>query len=408
MSRRSLAEHTEAVVARGERMGAIAVLTPDAAGAMLAEDLRAEGPLPPVATATCDGYAVVADEVGDASEASPVTLQVSHDVSWKSRSPGRHIAGTAARIASGAPLPRGADAVVPAEATDGGIAKVAIQAASHAGANVLSEGAEAAAGQVLVSAGTRLGAQQLALAAMLGRRRVSVYPTPRVVIVAAGAELTEPGSRSRGGVPESTTHALAIMAQEAGAQAYRVGVLPHDRIGMRTAIEDQLVRADVVVTTGGLSGQEDPLRAVLEELGSCDVAQVALMPGRWHGVGAISLGEADQGTPVVALPGDPAAAIIAFEMYVRPLLRMMSGHAETARRSLDVPIDRDIESSEGVVHCVPVAISGPRDQVSATVVGDPWHPSLVALAQADALAVVPDHVTHVGAGQTVPCLMWNS
>jgi molybdopterin molybdotransferase len=411
MARRTLAEYQSALLKGVEQIAAMEVLITDAAGSILAEDLASEGPLPPVAIATCDGYAVTAKDVASASEVKPVELAVSHDVGWDARGPRRHVAKTAARIVSGAPMPVGADAVLPVGATDGGVAAVRVHAPTRSGANVRAAGAEAAAGKVLVKAGTRLGARQLGLAAGLGRHRLSVHPTPRVVIIAVGRELGDARRRGRAGsVPESNSHMLAVMAADAGANAYRVGAVSDDRITLRTTLEDQLVRADLVITTGGLSESSDEtLPDVLRDLGQFDVHRVALMPGRRHGSGLVAVGQGEAGTRVFALPGHPAAAIVAFEMYVRPVLRTMSGYAEKHRPRVSVRSTSAWASPEGVVQCVPVLVDKLRDSGgSAKVVGDPWQPSLADFAIANALAVIPEGVTSVAVGDDVSCLVWDN
>jgi molybdopterin molybdotransferase len=409
-SRVSLAEYQSALLKGITRIDAIEVLIADAAGSILATDLVTEGPLPPVSIATCDGYAVKASEITTATRETPVLLPVSHDVVWEMRGPSRHVPKTAARIVSGAPVPTGADAVVPVGATDGGVAKVAIQAVSHAGANIREKGAEASPGQVLVTAGTRLGGRQLGLAASLGRRRLSVHPTPRVVILSVGNELAEPGARNRdAGVPESNSHTLSVMAEEAGATAYRVGAVLDDRLSLRSTIEDQLVRADLLITTGGLSGaSDDSLPEVLAELGTFTVVSVAMMPGRRHGYGAIAVGVQGAPTPVIALPGHPAAAIIAFEMYVRPVLRTMSAYSEKERPRVKARATQSWESPSGVVQCVPVMLSHPRTKEATTrVVGHPWQPSLADLSRANALAIIPADVTKVSVGDVLSCILWD-
>ncbi|MBN2176396.1 MAG: molybdopterin molybdotransferase MoeA [Demequinaceae bacterium] len=410
MEKLTLAQYRAALLEGIERIPAIEVLVADSAGSILAEDLVSEGPIPPVAVATCDGYAVAAADVAKATAATPISLAVSHDVAWEARGPRRHVPRTAARIVSGAPIPINADTVVPIGATDGGVAKVAITAASRQGANVREQGTDASAGQVLVPAGTRLGARQLGLAAAMGRRRLSVHPTPRVVILSVGNELGDPSSRLRSaGVPESNSHTLSVMVAEAGARAYRVGAVGDDRMALRTTIEDQLVRADLLLTTGGLSGAVgDTLPEVLAELGAFEVVPVAMMPGRRHGHGAISSGGQGPSTPVIALPGHPAAAVIAFEMYVRPVLRTMSAYAEKERPRFKARATKAWESPSGVVQCVPVQIEHPRTRdAQATPIGHPWQPSLVDLARANGLAVIPEETTKVAVGDPVVCLIWD-
>lgn len=410
MSKVSLSAYKAALLGGIQRIDAIDVLIADSAGAVLASDLVAEAPIPPVDVAMCDGYAVRAADVAKATAEHPVSIAVSHDVAWEMRGPRRHVPHTAARIVSGAPMPSGADAVIPVGATDAGVAKVAVGAAVRAGANVRGVGSDAEADKVLVPEGTRLGARQLGLAASIGRRRLSVHPTPRVVILPVGNELAEVGARNRGvGVPESNSHTLAVMAAEAGAVPYRVGAVRDDRISLRTTIEDQLVRADLLITTGGLSGAaDDSLPEVLAELGTFHVANVALMPGHRHGYGAVSTGVQGTPTPVIALPGHPAAVIVAFEMYVRPVLRSMSGYGERERPRVKARATQAWESPSGVVQCVPVRVSHARTkEATAKVVGHPWQPSLADLAAANGLAVIPDDVTKVAVGDTLSCIMWD-
>ena len=406
MPRRSLADHRAALLADFSRVGAIEVLVADSGGSVLADDLVADVDLPQAPIATCDGYAVLASDVADASPESPATLAVSHDVSWESRVSQRHVPGTSARIGSGAPLPIGADAVVPRADTDGGVAKVAVTASVREGANVRATGADAKAGQPVLAAGTRLGPRQLALAAAMGRRRLSVHPTPRVVVLAVGNELIEPGAdRGRTGVPEANSHALARLATAAGASAYRVGVVPDDRIALRETIEDQLVRADLVITTGGLSGAHgDSLPEVLAELGDFESFELAMTPGRRHGYGRVSLGD-DDTTPVIALPGHPPAAIVAFEMYVWPVVRTMSGYEAVDRPRVTATAPEGWAGVDGAVQCVPVQLTG-EAKPEAVVVGDPREPSLADVAAADGLAVVPADVADVNAGATVECIDW--
>jgi molybdopterin molybdotransferase len=195
---------------------------------------------------------------------------------------------------------------------------------------------------------------------------------------------------------------------DAGARAYRVGAVHDDRLTLRTTIEDQLVRADLLLTTGGLSGaSDDTLPEVLAELGPFEVMPVAMMPGRRHGHGAIALGAASS-TPVIALPGHPAAAIISFEMYVRPVLRTMSAYAEKERPRFKARSTQAWESPSGVVHCVPVTIESPRTrEAKATVVGHPWQPSLVDIARANGLAIIPEETTKVAVGDAITCLLWD-
>lgn len=306
-------------------------------------------------------------------------------------------------------MPTGADAVVPAVQTDRGLAKVSITAAARAGDHVTTAGFDAAAGSVAVPQGTRLGSRQLAVAAALGRSRLTVRPVPRVVIMAVGSELIEPGtSRPGGGVHESTSHLLAVAVREAGAHAYRAGAVRDDRHELRSAIEDQLVRSDVIITTGGLSAsQGDTLPHVLGEFGEVEVVELALEPGRRHGFGFLQASGDDRQIAVFALPGSPVAAAVAFETYVRPALRAMSGRAQHGRRLLMATVKKGWSTTKGVSQLVPVMIEGSQGRgFHVTPAGDPPALSLTALAKADGFVLSTPTNAAVRAGDTVTVALW--
>lgn len=386
------------------------VLVADAAGATLVADVVAKRPLPATDTAMCDGYAVLAADVTGATAAQPVKLTVSHDVSFDARAPRRHIRGAAARISSGAPIPLGADAVVPAADTDGGVARVLITTPVAARANVRAAGEEASAGDVSIRHGVRLDARRIALAAALGNPRLTVSPVPRVVVISVGSELEEPGEGRPGSrVSESNAYMLSALVREAGAHAYRMGVVADDRAGLRATIEDQLVRADVVLTTGGLSdARNDTVAAVLRDMGDVRVSQVGLWPGKRHGFGVVSIDEGDRPIPVIALPGSPVAALVAFEAYVRPAIRVMSGRAEVERRTVHARSLASWSSPAGEVQPVPVTIETTGSgQHFATPVGTPGTISLASVVAADAFVWVDADVTEVTRGDSLRATLWD-
>lgn len=387
------------------------ILIGDAAGANLADDVRALRPLPATDVATCDGYAVQAQDLVEARADQPAQLTVSHDVSFDARAPRRHIRGAAARISSGAPVPLGADAVVPVADTDGGVARVDIFATTTAGTNVRTAGTEASAGDLCLPRGVRLDARSIALAAALGHARLVVSPVPRVVVISVGSELEEPGAGRPGSrVAESNGHMLASLVREAGAHAYRVGVVSDDRGSLRAMIQDQLVRADVVVTTGGLSdARNDTVAAVLRDLGNVQVADLGLWPGKRHGFGEISADDTERPIPVIALPGDPVAALVGYEAYVRPALRIMGGRREVDRRTIQARSIGSWHSPMGQVHPVAVAIETTGSgQHFATPVGDPAAMTLADVVASDALAWVDAEAAAVTRGDALRCTLWDS
>ena len=404
---RSVQDQLAAVLAGVGPVPPLDVALHDAVGCILAADVVADADLPLHTLAALDGYAVAsADTEGSAGT---VHLPVAHDVHAGAPAPLRLVPGQAVRVASGAPLPLGADAVVPLEETDRGTVRVGVSGPARPGQHLRPAGVDAGAGEVLIPAGTRLGARQLSMAAAVGRARVRVHPTPRVVILSVGDELAEPGSLAPPGVVhDANSHALSTAVQDAGATAIRVGVVGDDRAGLREAIEDQLVRADLLLTTGGLSDTDrDTVKDVLAPLGTVRFDHVAMTPGRRQGFGAV--GGMDDGTgsvPIFALPGHPVAAHVSFEVFVRPALRAIAGRVELFRPSVPAAATRGWRSPAGIRQFVPAVLVGsPGEGYAVTPVGEPDEPSVLALSRANALAVVPEDDTDVRPGDHIHCIV---
>jgi len=406
---RSVQDQLAAVMAAVGPVSRLDVVLHDAMGAVLAEDVSARGDVPAVAVAARDGYAVAAAD----TERGGLHLPVAHDVGPGAVPGLRLVPGHAVRVASGAPMPWGADAVVPVEETDRGAARVALARPAVAGQWVRLAGADVRGGDLVLRAGTRLGARQLALAAAMGLGRLPVHPTPRVVIVAVGDELVEPTSRtapSTGNpvVYEADGHALEAAVRDAGAVPVRVGVVSDDPATLRETLADPLVRADLLVVTGGLSEHaQDTVKDVLSGIGEVRIDHIAMTPGSRHGFGTVGvvLGR-DRDVPVFALPGHPVAAQVGFEVFVRPALRQMAGHVEVFRPSVAAAVDIGWSSPPGVRQFVPAAVVGTPDEgYRATVLGNPAAPGITDLAHADALAVVGERESSVRAGQVVHCLV---
>jgi len=406
---RSVQDQLAAVMAAVGPVSPLDVVLHDAMGAVLADDVSARSDVPAVAVAARDGYAVAAAD----TERGDLHLPVAHDVGPGGVPGLRLVPGTAVRVASGAPMPWGADAVVPVEETDRGAARVALSRSAVAGQWVRPAGADVRGGDLVLRAGTRLGARQLALAAAMGLGRLPVHPTPRVVIVSVGDELVEPTSHTSpsAGNPvvyEADGHALEAAVRDAGAVPVRVGVVSDDPATLRETLADQLVRADLLVVTGGLSEHaQDTVKDVLSGIGEVRIDHIAMTPGSRHGFGTVGvvLGR-DRDVPVFALPGHPVAAQVGFEVFVRPALRQMAGHVEVFRPSVAAAVDIGWSSPPGVRQFVPAAVVGTPDEgYRATVLGNPAAPGITDLAHADALAVVGERESSVRAGQVVHCLV---
>lgn len=401
---KSVADHLAECLAVAQPLPPFAVALGDAVGCVLAEDVRSLVDVPQADLAARDGYAVRVADVDGASRDNPVTLPMLEEVRADTVDPTAMVERTTVRISSGAVLPAGTDAVIPIEATDQGRAEVRFFAGTREGENIRRQSEDFAAGEVLLRAGVRIGSRQVAVLAFAGHSTVMVHPAPRVVVMAIGDELQEPGMpATRGKIYDANSHALSSAIRDAGAEVFRVGGVSDDKRELRELLEDQLVRADIIITTGGLSyGGGDTLKEVLSPLGTVRFDNVAMAPGRQLGVGRLE-GE----TTVFCLPGSPVAAMTAFEVFIRPALRHMAGYSSINRRSIRAVVEKGWESPEGLREFVRARVVGnPHEGYRVEPLGDPGRPLLTALATANCLAIVPEEQRAVQVGDTLECVVW--
>ncbi|MGW0550661.1 molybdotransferase-like divisome protein Glp [Streptomyces altiplanensis] len=415
----SVDEHLEDILATVKPLEPIELQLPDAQGCVLVEDVTVQIALPPFDNSSMDGYAVRTSDVAGASEEFPAVLTVIGDVAAGS---GRTLMvgpGEAARIMTGAPLPPGAEAVVPVEWTDGGTGggpadtmraasgapegasgEVRVHRPVEARAHVRARGSDVQAGDLALETGTVLGPPQIGLLAAIGRATVKVRPRPRVVVLSTGSELVQPGLElATGQIYDSNSFALTAAARDAGAIAYRVGAVTDDAETLRATIEDQLIRADMIVTTGGVSvGAYDVVKEALSSVGDedepgsgIDFRKLAMQPGKPQGFGSIG----PEHTPLLALPGNPVSSYVSFELFVRPAIRALMGlkdvHRPKTRAALSA--DKPLSSPAGKRQF----LRGTYDEESGTVtpVGGAGSHLIAALARANALITVPEDATEV-------------
>ena len=362
----------------------------EAEGCVLAEDIVASRPLPPFDNSAMDGYALIAADIAGASTDAPVTLRVSGEVAAGDTGAYAVTHGSCLRITTGAKLPAGADAVVPVEDTDGGIARVVIRAAAEPGHAVRFSGGDAREGDVLLPRGTRLGPMQIGVLAASGHARAGVYPRPRVVVLSTGDELSEPGhALAPGKIWDSNSFMLAAAAREAGCVAFRHGPIPDDPLEIMPAIEDQLLRADLLVTSGGVSmgGEHDVVKHTLERLGTIRFRKVAMQPGMPQGFGMIG----DEGIPIFTLPGNPVSAYVSFQIFVLAALGALQGQRDWRLPSVHATVTGPLHSPRGRRSY----LRGVLNRADNTIVplsGQGSH-QVAALGRANALIVVPEWVT---------------
>lgn len=369
----------------------------DADGCVLAEDVRAPWPLPSFDNSSMDGYALQAADVESASALAPARLRVIDDVPAGYRASEVVEPGTAIRIMTGAPIPDGADCVVPVEVTDGNMDVVAISAPSVVGACIRRAGDDVVVGDLVMTIGALLTSRHIALLAAVGRGSVLVHPRPRIAVLSTGTELVEPGTELRKGlISDSNSFMLVAAAREAGAIAYRVPPVLDDEDAFLEAVTDQLHRADLILTTGGVSmGAYDTVKAVFSRLGTVDFMKVAMQPGMPQGHGHVG---ADS-TPVVTLPGNPVSSYISFECFVRPLIRTMRGVEPVMRPTMRATLVSDMNSPMTKRQFARGRFVS-ADSVETVGTGQGSH-VLGGLSQAECLIVIPEGVDHVARGSVV-------
>ena len=366
-------------------------------GCVLAEDVTAPWPLPSFDNSSMDGYAVIAADVAIASAENPVTLKVIDDVPAGFRATETVVPGSCIRIMTGAPMPDGADAVVPVENTDGGVGEVVITQGSDAGAYIRRIGEDVLLGDEVMRAGTLISARHLAVIAAVGRGTLRVIPKPRVAVISTGSELVEPGTKlNKGLISDSNSFLLVAAATEAGAQAYRVPPVVDDAEAFRTAVFDQLHRADLILTSGGVSmGAYDTVKEVFTELGTVEFLKVAMQPGMPQGHGFVG----EDRVPIITLPGNPVSSFISFQNFVRPAIARLRGLDAAPRPTIRVTLDAAMTSPENKRQFARGRFVG-ANVVTPVGAGQGSH-VVGGLAASDCLIVIPEGVSSVAAGALV-------
>ncbi|WP_328913914.1 MULTISPECIES: molybdotransferase-like divisome protein Glp [unclassified Streptomyces] len=429
----SVTDHLDNILGQLTALEPIELQLLDAQGCVLVEDVTVPVSLPPFENSSMDGYAVRVADTKAATHEHPAVLDVVGDVAAGIGELPTVGPGQAARIMTGAPLPPGAEAVVPVEWTDGGAGggpvttmaaysadprgatgEVRVYRAAEAEQFVRGKGSDVAAGELALAAGAVLGPSQIGLLAAIGRASVTVRPRPRVVVVSTGSELVQPGEPlDPGRIHDSNSFALTAAARAAGAIAYRVGAVVDEVETLRATIEDQLIRADVIVTSGGVSvGAYDVVKEALSSLGGSfgedaeesagrvEFRTLAMQPGKPQGFGRIG----PDRIPLLALPGNPVSAYVSFEMFVRPVIRTLMGvgsvHREVVRAVCTTGIER---SPDGRRQFLRSQYDQQAGEVTPT--GGAGSHLVKALAHADSLIVVPESVTAVPAGAEVDVIL---
>ncbi len=374
----------------------------DALGRVLAAPLVADLSLPPFANSSMDGFAVRAADLASASPAQPVTLRVVADIPAGAAPTHTISLGEAARIMTGAPLPSGADAVVPVEQTDqswrsGDNAplpdQVAVNASVSVGDSVRPVGEDIAAGETVLEAGTIIGAPELGVLAALGQAQIAVTRRPRVALLSSGDELVgvdEP--LAPGKIRNTNSYTLFGLIRAYGGVPIIIPTA-HDTLDdvrrrFREALSHQ---PDLILSSAGVSvGAFDVVRAVVEELGEIGFWRVNLRPGKPLAFGNLG------GIPFFGLPGNPVSAMVTFDVFVRPALLKMSGSPD-AQPTVEATL-RAALKSDGRRSYIRVKLSREAGEIIADTTGTQSSGALMSMVRADGLLIIPEGVTEAHAG----------
>lgn len=376
-----------------------------ARGLALAAPVFSSVALPGFDNSAMDGYAVHPADVATATAEHPVRLSVIDDLPAGAFREQPFPAGTAVRIMTGAALPPQTRAVIQVEHTDGGTQTVTIYSPVTTGTNLRYAGEDVAVGAQLLAAGDELDARRIGLLAAAGVAQVEVRPRPRVLVLATGSELVEPGDPLQPGqIYESNGHQLAAAVIEAGGEPIRPAIVVDEAPALLATLAEHVPAADLVITSGGVSaGAYDTVKEVLREFGTVDFRKVAMQPGMPQGCG--TLADGDRAVPILTLPGNPVSTFVSFEVFARPVLRRLAGHSRLHRRRIPVRVADGWSSPPGKAQYARVALDSDGLQVSARPVGAQRSHLIADLAESDGLVIVPPDTTVTEAGETLECLL---
>jgi molybdopterin molybdotransferase len=407
VTRLAVAEASAHMLAGAAPLGSERVPLERALGRVLAADVISPVALPPWDNASMDGFAVRAQDVMGATAERPVRLRVVETIAAGRRGTRPIGAGEAARIMTGAPVPAGADTVVRVEDTNASAdpAQVAICDDRDASRNVRARGEDVRANSIVLRAGTPLGPAHVGVLASVGCAEPRVHVRPRVAILATGDELVpiERFDAVRAGdrIVSSNSYSLEAAVRAAGGEPVPLGIAPDDPAELARCLR-AAEGCDMILTSGGVSvGDFDYTRTVVGALGGeLSLWRVRMRPGAPIGFGRLF------GAPWLGLPGNPVSALVTFELFARPLLRVLAGHHRPHRRTVPVALREEVTLAAPLTHYLrAVLIESPNGALLASLTGPQSSGMLTSMAMADALVVVESDQTTVPAGSVLPAIL---
>ena len=405
----SVEDARERILSHFDRLPAVETPLADALGQVLAEKLVAPFDIPPLTNSAMDGYAVISADTSGATGQAPIELPVVGVIA-AGQLPERPLdPGTAIRIMTGAPVPDQSDAVVPFEDTDelerresgGSVSAIAINVAATPGDNIRDAGEDIKAGTTVFDEGVILGAGHIGVIASLGRATIRAVRRPVVALVSTGDELLEPGDEYLPGrIYNSNAYSVAAMVTRYGGVPEIMGIARDTVESLESALEEALKIADLVVTSAGVSrGDYDVVKDVLSSKGEIALWSVRMRPAKPLAFGVLKRKDGT-GVPHLGLPGNPVSAMVAFEQFGRPALRLMMGKAQAEKPSIEAVMDDPIHNYDG--RRVYARVHAYRDEAGvyhARLAGNQSSGVLTSMAQANGLAICPDDIAMIGAGE---------
>lgn len=435
---RTVAEHLDYILEGTLPLAPVRASLAAAHGLILAEDINAELAVPPFENSAMDGFAVRAQDVATATADKPVSLPVCADVpaGLSGQQPTLQ-PGTTVRIMTGAPVPPGADAIVPVELTDQPAgphagkelsSHIAVHDSVATGQYIRRAGGDVVVGDAVLPAGLRLQARHLSAAASTGHGSLPVIPRPRVGVLATGAELLPPGANlGPGQIPDSNSILVAELVREAGAEPVVLRTVDDEPAALAALLDEHLDGLDFLITTGGVSaGAFDVIKELLDAeataavrehtgfTGGVTFAKVAMQPGKPQGFGVLTTRHGAR-VPVLTLPGNPVSVFVSFHVLAVPALAKLAGSTEPVGLTAARPAVAATgwRPAQGRTQFIPVVLedpvsSGGNDgmvRVRPAAEGGSGSHLVASLARAQALAVVPTNIGQVGPGDVVQVMM---
>jgi molybdopterin molybdotransferase len=400
----SVEDARERVLSQIHALAPLQLPLTEAFGCVVAEDAVSHRDLPEFASSAMDGFAVRSSDVAGATPDRPVDLKIVGRAMIGRRPEAVVGGGEAVRIATGAPIPAGADVIVPIENASAADEMVSVFDAPPAGQHIRPVGEDVKAGQLLVAAGKRLGPPELGLLANAGFPHPTVHPRPRVIVLSTGDELIPPTeSPEFGQIRDSNAYTIFGALRDAGAMPVLAGIVKDDVDALKETVLSYLIQADAFVSSGGVSvGERDVVKAAFFRRGDLDFYKVAMQPGMPQGFGHI------EGKPYFGLPGNPVSVFVSFEVFVRPAILKMMGRTQLFRPEVTATLAEDVAGPKGKLQFARVRLARTDDGWIATPTGARGSNLISTVVRANGLAMVPAGTAVAPAGSEVRVMVFRS